>query len=52
MRPIVSNINPPTHKLAKQLVKMFSSFKKFLSRLVNNNIDSVKKLADIKIKKQ
>ena len=29
MRPIVSNIGAPTHKLAKWLVKRFESFPKF-----------------------
>lgn len=50
MRPIVSNINAPTYNLAKYLVKVFSSFKKFDSMSVKNNINLIEKLSNIKIK--
>ena len=51
MRPIVSNINAPTYNLAKYLVKTFSSFKKFESLSVKNNISLVEKLSNIEITK-
>jgi len=49
MRTIVSNINAPTYNLAKYLVKVFSSFKKFDCLSVKNNINLIKKLSNIKI---
>jgi hypothetical protein len=50
MRPIVSNINSPTYNFSKYLVKVFSSFKKFDSMSVKNNINLIEKLSNIKIK--
>jgi hypothetical protein len=50
MRPIVSNINAPTYNLAKYLTKVFSSFKKFDSMSVKNNINLIEKLSNNKIK--
>lgn len=49
MTPIVSNINAPTQKLAKHLVNIFTSFKKFNSLSVKNNIELIENVSKIKI---
>ena len=44
MRPIVSNIGAPTHKLAKWLVKRFESFPKLQTLSTKNSLDLIKNL--------
>ena len=51
MRPIVSNIGAPTHKLAKWLVKRFESFPKLQTLSTKNSLDLIKKLEEVKIER-
>ena len=49
MRPIISNIDSPTYKLAKWLNEKFNSFKKFRSLSIKNSFDLTKKLEEIEL---
>lgn len=48
MRPIVSNSNAPSYKLAKCFVHIFTNFKCFDSFSIKNNVQLVKKLKIIR----
>lgn len=49
LRPICSNINAPTDKLAKWLIKEFNKIKKPAGFDIKNSIELVKKLKNLKI---
>lgn len=47
MRPVVSNINAPTEKMAKWLVKEFNNFRKPFSFSVKNTLDFVDRVKNV-----
>lgn len=49
MRPIVSNINAPTYKLAKWLVSEFKKLPQFESLSVKNSLEFVEKIKDLEL---
>lgn len=49
MRPIVSNVNAPSYKLAKWLVKELKKLPRIKSRSVKNSFEFIEKIKDIVI---
>lgn len=49
MRPIASNINAPTQKIAKWLIEQFNSLDPPLNLSVKNSIDFVSKVKNLRI---
>lgn len=49
MRPIVSNVNAPTYKIAKWLVKELNKLPRIKSRSVKNSFEFIEKIKDILI---